>query len=147
MSNTIPDTLLDQVSVILTPSADSGLTEDFIIPIQSLTSQTSPDILYVSFTRDNPEEYQAASFTCLLKFVSKEIDPSTGQPEEEGYEDEYSLEDTELSAADYIVPTYVTFSSEWDRLGGGVSVTETFSLPAMESLKGESFDFGNCLVL
>ncbi|KAI0803155.1 coatomer subunit gamma [Irpex lacteus] len=135
VSNTIPDTLLDQVSVIMAPSDESGLTEDFIIPVPTLTAQTSPGIVYCSFTRDNPEEYQAASFSCLLKFVSKEIDPSTGEPEEEGYPDEYSLEDTELSAADYIIPTYVTFASEWDRLRGGVSVTESFNLPAMESLK------------
>ena len=121
----------------MTPSADSGLTEDFIIPIPTLTSQTSPGIVYCSFSRDSPEEYQAASFSCLLKFASKEIDPSTGEPEEEGYPDEYSVEDTELSAADYIIPTYVTFASEWDRLRGGVSVTESFNLPAMESLKGE----------
>ncbi len=121
----------------MAPSDESGLTEDFIIPVPTLTAQTSPGIVYCSFTRDNPEEYQAASFSCLLKFVSKEIDPSTGEPEEEGYPDEYSLEDTELSAADYIIPTYVTFASEWDRLRGGVSVTESFNLPAMESLKGK----------
>ena len=136
MSNTIPDTVLEQVSVIMQPQADSGLTEDFIIPIPTLSSATSPGIVYVSFTRDSPEEYVQASFQCILKFVSKEVDPSTGEPEEEGYEDEYSLEDTELAAGDYIVPSYVTFASEWDRMRGGVSVTETFSLPAMESLKG-----------
>lgn len=106
------------------------------MPIPTLTAATSPGIVYCSFTRDTPEEYPIASFQCLLKFVSKEVDPSTGEPEEEGYEDEYSLEDTELSASDFIVPTYVTFSSEWDRMRGGVNVTETFSLPAMESLKG-----------
>ena len=137
MSNTIPDTLLEQVSVIMQPQAESGLTEDFIIPTPSLTSATSPGIVYVSFTRDEPETYQMASFQCILKFVSKEVDPSTGEPEEEGYEDEYQLEDTELSAADYIVPSYVAFASEWDRMRGGVTSTETFSLPAMESLKGE----------
>ena len=136
MSNTIPDTVLEQVSVIMQPQADSGLTEDFIIPIPTLTSATSPGIVYVSFTRNNPEEYVQASFQCILKFVSKELDPATGEPEEEGYEDEYQLEDTELAAADYIIPSYVTFASEWDRLRGGVSLTETFSLPAMESLKG-----------
>lgn len=119
------------------PSADSGLSEDFITQIASLSSATSPGIVYCSFTRDVPEQYQIASFQCVLKFVSKELDPSTGEPEEEGYEDEYSLEDTELSASDYVIPTYVTFSSEWDRLRGGVNLTETFSLPAMESLKGE----------
>ncbi|RPD82257.1 coatomer subunit gamma [Lentinus tigrinus ALCF2SS1-7] len=135
VSNTIPDTVLEQVSVIMQPQADSGLTEDFIIPIPTLTSATSPGVVYVSFTRDTPEEYVQASFQCILKFVSKELDPSTGEPEEEGYEDEYQLEDTELAAGDYIIPSYVTFASEWDRMRGGVSLTETFSLPAMESLK------------
>lgn len=123
------------------PQEDSNLTDDFTMPIPSLQSSTSPGIVYVSFTRDDPDAYQVASFQCVLKFVSKEVDPSTGEPEEEGYEDEYQLEDLELSAADYITPTYVTFTSEWDRLRGGVSVTETFSLPAMESLKGNRAAF------
>ncbi|KAI0828901.1 coatomer subunit gamma [Trametes gibbosa] len=134
VSNTIPDTVLEQVSVIMQPQTESGLTEDFIIPVPTLTAAV-PSVVYVSFTRESPEEYVQASFQCILKFVSKELDPSTGEPEEEGYEDEYQLEDTDLAASDYIVPSYVTFASEWDRLRGGVSVTETFALPAMESLK------------
>ncbi|KAI0744321.1 coatomer gamma subunit appendage platform subdomain-containing protein [Daedaleopsis nitida] len=117
------------------PQAESGLTEDFIIPVPQLTSTTSPGIVYVSFTWDTPEQYAQASFQRILKFVSKELDPSTSEPEEEGYEDEYQLEDTALAAGDYIVPRYVTFASEWDRMRGGVSTTETFSLPVMESLK------------
>lgn len=40
----------------------------------------------------------------MLKFVSKEIDPSTGEPEDEGYEDEYTLEDVSLDLVDYIQP-------------------------------------------
>ena len=124
------------------PSAESNLTEDFIIPLPSLSSATSPGIVYVSFTRDSPEEYVSGSFQCTLKFVSKEVDPSTGEPEEDGYGDEYQLEEIELGAGDYIVPTYVTFSSEWDRLRGGASATETFSLSAMESLKGGSTPLG-----
>lgn len=136
ISNTIPDTILDQVAVVMQPSAETNLTEDFIIPLPSLSSTTSPGIVYVSFTRDSPEEYASESFQCVLKFVSKEVDPSTGEPEEGGYEDDYQLEEVELGAGDYIVPTYVAFSSEWDRMRGGSSATETFSLSAMESLKG-----------
>ena len=135
-SNTIPDTVLDQVVVAMQPSTEISLTEDFIIPLPSLSSTTSPGIVYVSFTRDSPEEYASGSFRCVLKFVSKELDPSTGEPEEDGYEDEYQLEEVELGAGDYIIPTYVTFSSEWDRMRGAASATETFSLSAMESLKG-----------
>jgi coatomer protein complex subunit gamma len=143
VSNTLPDTVLEQASVIMTPqSEESGLTEDFIIPLPSLTSASSPGIVYVSFSRDSPQEYVLASFQCLLKFVSKELDPSTGEPEADGYEDEYQLEEVEVSAGgDYIVPNYASFSAEWDRLRDGASVVETFALSAMESLKGLTFLF------
>ncbi|KAH7927242.1 coatomer subunit gamma [Leucogyrophana mollusca] len=136
VSNTLPDTVLEQVAVVMQPQTESGLTEDFIIQVDSLTASTSPGIAYASFTRENPEEYVTASFQCVLKFISKELDPSTGEPEEEGYEDEYQLEEVELSAGgDYIVPSYASFSSEWDRLRSGATATETFSLGAMESIK------------
>ena len=36
-------------------------------------------------------------FSNTLKFKVKEIDPSSGEAEEEGYEDEYQLEDLEVS--------------------------------------------------
>ncbi|CCM03658.1 uncharacterized protein FIBRA_05802 [Fibroporia radiculosa] len=135
VSNTIADTVLEQVSVAMQSQADAGLTEDGIIQISSLSAANSPGLVYVSFTRDSPDEFALASFQCTLKFVSKEVDPSTGEPEEDGYEDEYQLEEAELTAGDYVVPSYVTFASEWDRLRGGASATETFSLSAMESMK------------
>lgn len=118
---------------------DSGLVEDFIIPLPSLMASTSPGIIYVSFTRENPDVYATASFQCTLKFISKEMDPSTGEPEEEGYEDEYQLEDLELAAGgDWIIPSYSTFGSEWDRLRSGPNATETYALSAMDSIKGMS---------
>ncbi|KAF8578751.1 coatomer subunit gamma [Ramaria rubella] len=136
VSNTLPDTVLEQVSVIMQPAADSGLTEDFIITIPQLTAADSPGIVYASFTRDDPTEYTLASFQCTLKFISKELDPSSGEPEDEGYEDEYQLEEVELGAGgDYIVPSYTNFSAEWDRLRTGSTATETFALSAMDSIK------------
>ncbi|KAF8079051.1 coatomer subunit gamma [Lyophyllum atratum] len=134
VSNTLPDTVLEDVYVFMQPQTEEGgLTEDFIMPLGSLTAANSPNIVYVSFTKNEP--YVLASFGCTLKFKSKELDPSTGEPEEEGYEDEYQLEEVELSAPDYIVPNYVTFGSEWDRLRSAPSATETFALSAMESIK------------
>jgi coatomer protein complex subunit gamma len=101
-------------------------------------------VVYVSFTRDAPEEYVTASFQCALKFISKEVDPATGEPEADGYEDEYQLEEVELAAGgDYVIPSYSNFASEWDRLRTGASITETFTLSSMESIKGTaSFFFG-----
>ncbi|KAF5385266.1 hypothetical protein D9615_001157 [Tricholomella constricta] len=134
VSNTLPDTVLENVSVIMQPQTeDNRLTEDFIILLPSLAASNSPSIVYVSFSKS--EQYPLASFACTLKFVSKELDPSTGEPEEDGYDDEYQLEEIELSAPDYIIPNYVTFGAEWDRLRSAPSATETFALSAMESLK------------
>ncbi|PBK61855.1 hypothetical protein ARMSODRAFT_861109, partial [Armillaria solidipes] len=93
-----------------------GSSTDFIIPVTSLTSAGSPGIVYISFTRDTPTEYTLASFQCTLKFITKQLDLTSGEPEEEGYADEYQLEEVKLGpCGDYIVPNYVTFSSEWDR--------------------------------
>ncbi|KAJ6520303.1 coatomer subunit gamma [Mycena sanguinolenta] len=136
VSNTLPDTVLEQVTMAM-QTEDAGLTQDFVLPITSLSAATSPGIAYVSFTRDEPEDYATATFQCTLQFVSKELDPSTGEPEAEGYEDEYQIEEVELSAGgDYIVPSYAAFGAEWDRLKAAPSVTETFGLGAsVESLK------------
>jgi coatomer protein complex subunit gamma len=120
------------------PQTEGVLTEDFIIPLPSLSAATSPGIIYVSLTRDSPQNYAIASFQCSLKFVSKELDPSTGEPEADGYEDEYQLEEVELSAgSDYIIPSYASFSSEWDRLRSGATAMDTFALSSLESIKGE----------
>lgn len=110
------------------------LTEDFIIPLPTLTSSNSPSIIYVSFTKNAP--YPTGSFACTLKFVTKELDPSTGEPEQDGYEDEYQIDEIELGAPDYIIPNYVTFGAEWDRLRTSPSITETFALSSMDSIKG-----------
>jgi coatomer protein complex subunit gamma len=100
VSNTIPDTVLEELSVIMGPQPDCGLTEDFIIPVDSLTAAEGTGTVYVSYTRSDPAAYAAGSFSCTLRFVSKEVDPSTGEPEDEGYPDEYQIEDVDLGAAD-----------------------------------------------
>jgi coatomer protein complex subunit gamma len=137
--NTLPDTVLEQVSVVMSPSAgadDEELAEDFIIPTPKLAS-TETGVVYVSFTRLTPNEHASASFSNTLKFISKEVDPISGEPEDEGYQDEYQIEDVDIGAADYIVPTYATFANEWDKLEAGAAATETFALSAMDSIKSE----------
>ncbi|KAG8756241.1 coatomer subunit gamma [Serendipita sp. 396] len=65
-----------------------------------------------------------------------EVDPSSGLPEDTGYDDEYQLEEVELSAGgDYIVPTYCSFESEWEKLDGAANAEEEFSLSSMASIK------------
>tara|TARA_B100000401_G_C52794860_1_gene715329 strand:- start:1792 stop:1992 length:201 start_codon:yes stop_codon:yes gene_type:complete len=46
--------------------------------------------------------HPVAKMACTLKFTSKEIDPSSGEPESEGYEDEYTLEDVDVTVTDFL---------------------------------------------
>ncbi|KAK4055614.1 coatomer subunit gamma [Microbotryomycetes sp. JL201] len=133
LRNTVDAVHLEQVSVLMTPTDETALVEDFIIPVESLGPNSSGAV-YVSFSRPSGE-YALGSFTNTLKFVSKELDPETGEPEEDGYDDEYQIEEIELGAGDYIVPSYATFTTEWDRLRSAATAQETFALTALDSLK------------
>ncbi|KAI7341400.1 hypothetical protein KC315_g139, partial [Hortaea werneckii] len=82
--------------------------------------------------------FVAASFTNNLKFSLKEIDPSTGEPEPDGYEDNYQVEDLELTGADYVVPAFAgSFDNIWSSLSsaaGADEAEETLQLSNAKSL-------------
>ncbi|SGY80461.1 BQ5605_C008g05393 [Microbotryum silenes-dioicae] len=132
--NTVDAVVLERVSVLMTPTPETALTEDFIIPIPSLAPSSS-GVVYVSFTRSDPNEYAIGTFANALRFVSKELDPESGEPEDEGYDDEYQIEEVDLDAGDYLIPSYAAFQTEWDRLRTAANRTETFALTALDSLK------------
>lgn len=138
IKNTLPDTVLADVTMVVTPAEEeeSGLEEEFIIPAPVLKTD-EPGTVYVSFNRTADEAtYVASSFTNILKFTLKEIDPSTGEPEEGGYEDEYQVEDLDLNGADYIVPAYAgSFENIWEQSGSGEEATETLQLSALKSIQ------------
>ncbi|OCL13526.1 Coatomer, gamma subunit [Glonium stellatum] len=139
VKNTLPETVLIDVSVVSTPSDEDGdvqLEEDFIIPAPKLVTN-EPGTVYVSFKRlETESQFVATSFTNVLKFTSKEIDPTTGEPEEgDGYDDEYQVEDLELTGADYVVPAYAgSFENVWEQAGAGEEATETLQLSNTKSI-------------
>lgn len=137
IQNTLPDTILENVSMISTPDdEESGLVEDFIIPAPVI-STSNPSIIYVSFSRSNPEKFDIANFSNVLKFTSKEVDPDTGDPEETGYDDEYEVDVLSITAGDYFLPTYIgNFQGTWDSLGIHNEVSDTFALSSMASIQG-----------
>lgn len=57
-----------------------------------------------------------ASFGATLRFVVKDCDPNTGEPDsEDGYDDEYMLEDLEITVADQIQKIKKSnFQAVWD---------------------------------
>lgn len=87
------------------PESDDGrLVEEFVIPAPKLPYD-QPGTAYVAFRRTNLEGCILGSFSNTLKFVVKDCDPSTGEYEEEGYEDEYMVN----TWVDYVIIFYFIF--------------------------------------
>lgn len=134
IKNTLSDYVLAEVSVICTPSSEDGeeesaaVTEEFIIPAPLLKTD-EPGTVYVSFTRPSSPAFLAASFTNVLKFTLKEMDPTTSEPEEGGYEDEYQVGDLEITGSDYVVPAFAgSFDNIWSGLASADEADETLAL-------------------
>ena len=140
VKNTLPDTILENVSVVAQPADEEELEEVFIIQAEKLATD-EPGKVYVAFQKVNGEgSLPISQFSNLLKFTSKEIDPSTGEPEESGYDDEYEVAEFELSGSDYVIPTFASnFSHIWEQVGaGGEEAQETLQLSGVKSLAGKS---------
>lgn len=139
IKNTLADYVLSDVSVICTPSSpdeeeESALVDDgFVIPVDLLKSD-EPGTVYVSFSKP-PGQFVAASFTNVLKFTLKEIDPTTGEPEEGGYEDEYQTNDLELDGSDYVLPAFAgSFDNIWTSIPDASEASETLQLSNAKSI-------------
>lgn len=139
IKNTLADTVLEEVSVVATPSEeDEMLEEEFIIPVSKLETN-QPGTVYVSFKIVGDTSYPITSFTNVLKFTSKEIDPTTGEPDESGYEDEYQVEDLELLGSDYVVPAFAgSFDHVWAQTGAKGEESSTLQLSSTKSIAGKS---------
>ena len=138
IKNTLPDTVLENVSVVVSPSEEDELEEIFIIQAEKLTTD-EPGRVYVAFNKINGDgSMPTSTISNTLKFTSKEIDPSTGEPEESGYDDEYEVAEFDLAGSDYVVPMFASnFSHIWEQVGAsGEEAEETLQLSSMKSIAG-----------
>lgn len=138
VKNTLPDTVLENVTVAAIAEDPEELTleEDFVVPAPKISSGEL-SIVYVAFKKLD-SQFAVASFVNNLKFMSKEIDPTTGEPEGEGYEDEYQVENIEVNGSDYVVRAFApNFDDIWKGIKeNGDEATETLQLSGVSSISG-----------
>jgi coatomer protein complex subunit gamma len=138
VKNTLEATVLENVSVVATPSDEEELEEVFIIQAEKLETDV-PGKVYVAFHKANGEgSLPTSTFSNVLRFTSKEIDPTTNEPEETGYDDEYEVAEFDLSGSDYVVPAFASnFAHIWEQVGAaGEEAEETLQLSGMKSIAG-----------
>ncbi|TIB11450.1 hypothetical protein E3P89_02575 [Wallemia ichthyophaga] len=146
--NTVPEAVLDGVSVLMGLGDVGGsLREDFILPIDTLTVADGERSTYVSYSFIDDEGdgngdnagYPTGALSNTLTFTTKEVDPDSGMVEEEGYADEYQVDDVELGISDYVRPEWVSFDGDWEAMSMEHSehseLRDSFTLSAMGSLQ------------
>ncbi|ORX53206.1 Coatomer, gamma subunit [Hesseltinella vesiculosa] len=128
-TNTLNDQLLENVQMVMQPLDDAPLVQVIEVPAPKLEYNV-PGVIYVAFEQANPQEDLAVgAFSNTLRFDVKDCDPTTGEPDPEGYDDEYQIEDIEWSISDYVRPQYVSnFTQDWESIDGQLELLETFAL-------------------
>ncbi|KMZ56280.1 Coatomer subunit gamma-2 [Zostera marina] len=132
-TNTISEQLLEDVSVVVDTSEAEEFSELLSKPLKSL-HYDSPGQTFVAF--EKPQGVSSTgNFSNTLKFIVKEVDPSTGESDE-GVEDEYQLEDVEVTAADYMKKIGVSnFKNAWESIGDDCERIDEYGLGVRDSLK------------
>eukprot|EP00127_Corallochytrium_limacisporum_P001890 Clim_evm45s88 gene=Clim_evmTU45s88 len=133
VNNTLPDQQLDRVSMRVQLD-DPEWTIAKIVPAPEI-KYDNPQCIYVvlALPQDITNAIVTASNT--LTFIIKDCDPETGEADEEGYDDEYTIEDLDVVLADNISPVHISsFQGSWEEMGQESEVTETFELD-MSSVK------------
>ncbi|CAK9438403.1 uncharacterized protein LODBEIA_P26270 [Lodderomyces beijingensis] len=136
INNTLPHTLLQEVSVIAQPDNEE-YQEDFIMPLEEL----KPDglgVVYVSFSTPLLSEGDILSaFGNTVAYTNRDLDEE-GQvdPSDDGWSDEYQIDDLELLAGDFINPLYNSnFTAIFDQLPVSQDTTSTGYIANVDTLE------------
>uniref|UniRef100_A0A8I5ZY43 Coatomer subunit gamma n=1 Tax=Rattus norvegicus TaxID=10116 RepID=A0A8I5ZY43_RAT len=133
-TNTLNDQTLENVTVQMEPTEAYEVLS--YVPVRSLPyNQPGTCYTLVALPKEDPTAV-ACTFSCVMKFTVKDCDPNTGEIDEEGYEDEYVLEDLEVTVADHIQKVMkVNFEAAWDEVGDEFEKEETFTLSTIKTLE------------
>uniref|UniRef100_A0A8C5LCC7 Coatomer subunit gamma n=1 Tax=Jaculus jaculus TaxID=51337 RepID=A0A8C5LCC7_JACJA len=133
-TNTLNDQTLENVTVHMEPTEAYEVLCH--VPARSLPyNQPGTCYTLVALPKEDPTAV-ACTFSCMMKFTVKDCDPNTGETDEEGYEDEYVLEDLEVTVADHIQKVMkVNFEAAWDEVGDEFEKEETFTLSTIKTLE------------
>ncbi|KAK6249658.1 hypothetical protein SCA6_003663 [Theobroma cacao] len=132
-TNTIPEQLLENATVIVDASEAEEFAEVATKPLRSLPYD-SPGQTFVAFEKSEGVP-AVGKFSNMLRFIAKEVDPSTGEAEEDGVEEEYQLEDLEVVAADYMLKVGVSnFRNAWESMGADCERVDEYGLGPRDSL-------------
>lgn len=131
--NTLNDQLLEKVTIRMETS--DGY-EVISYKTCAKLAYNAPGIAYTLVRIPEDPTQVTATFSCVMKFIVKDCDPNTGEPDnDEGYQDEYVLENVEITVADHVQKVLKTnFAASWEEVGAENELEDTYalSMPSLE---------------
>jgi hypothetical protein len=130
VTNTVPDILLERVTVAMSVSEAGTYSPVCTIGIPRIR-EGNPGHVYVAFLRSPDAGFGAVSFSAELRFSSRECDPANNyEPVGEATKETYPVNDVDVGPADYVAPLNIgDFKTRWDEIGADAEVgPETLSL-------------------
>mmetsp|Transcript_5162 Transcript_5162/g.14783 ORF Transcript_5162/g.14783 Transcript_5162/m.14783 type:complete len:949 (+) Transcript_5162:103-2949(+) len=143
VQNTIEEQRLDNVTVLIDDSDSEIFTASGEIPINGIRYGDSKNCFTV-LERNTEAALTPSTFTCELRFTVIQVDPATGEEEGETFEEEYPLEDLQISTSDFMAKVTVPdFRKGWEVIGNDNEVLEKFALQfkKMEDAVAAIIDF------
>jgi len=132
-SNTLNDQLLKDLTIEV-EGAD-GYEAISYLPLGELAYGT-PGKSYCLLELPDEDDICATTLSCQMKFVVHDCDPNSGEADEQGFPDEYVIDDIEISVGDHIQKVLKpNFAASWDEVGGSNEVEDTYHLSEIESLE------------
>ncbi|XP_025417234.1 coatomer subunit gamma-2 [Sipha flava] len=131
ITNTLDDQILEDISVVLDISEGFQYIDEFKSP--SIKYQETGNVyVFLKFPDDSVDTI--ASFTAKMKFIVKDCDPITGEVQDDGYQEDYRLEDVEITLKDQMLKVKVgNWETLWEEAKSVCyEVQETFALPLTE---------------
>ena len=128
VQNTIEEQRLDNVTVVLDDSDAEAFNVSGEIAADGIAYGETKSCFAV-LERDASLALSPCTMACELRFTVVQVDPSTGDAEGDSFEEEYPLEDLEISTADFMAKVSVPdFRKAWDVVGNDNEVLEKFAL-------------------
>ena len=128
--NTIDDQSLRNVYVNVTLSDEDTYTVEKSIP--AVVARYGEKVnCFVVLKRSEEGGFAAVTCACQLMFKMVQVNPATGEVEgdEDGYDEEYPLEDLDILTRDYMAKFQVgDFRRVWEQMGTDGEVMEKFAL-------------------
>ena len=128
VQNTIEDQRLDNVTVLIDDSESEIFTASGEIATNGVRYGENKNC-FTLLERKAEAVLATSTFTCELRFTVVQVDPATGEEEGDAFEEEYPLENLQITTSDFMAKVTVPdFKKSWETVGNDNEVLEKFAL-------------------